>query len=169
MISPNDDILFFDDMILSSNCGEIMMSWEKPIMYKMADEICKNKGWILEVGFGMGISADRIQMNNPEKHVIVEINKQIFKKAEEWSIDKKNVILIEGDIVDLKFDLKQSKDKEIIYKDILFNIETSLNDLIKRDQENERFNLGETIDYKESIINLKKSLDEYKRVYKLRF
>lgn len=110
MISPNDDILFFDDMILSSNCGEIMMSWEKPIMYKMADEICKNKGWILEVGFGMGISADRIQMNNPEKHVIVEINKQIFKKAEEWSIDKKNVILIEGDIVDfikntdIKFD-----------------------------------------------------------------
>jgi hypothetical protein len=76
---------------------------------------------------------------------------------------------LEGDIVDLKFDLKQSKDKEIIYKDILFNIETSLNDLIKRDQENERFNLGETIDYKESIINLKKSLDEYKRVYKLRF
>lgn len=76
---------------------------------------------------------------------------------------------LEGDIVDLKFDLKQSKDKEIIYKDILFNIETSLNDLIKRDQENQRFNLGETIDYKESVLNLKKALDEYKRVYKLRF
>lgn len=110
MISHDDDVLFFDNMILLSNGTEIMMSWETPIMYKMADEVCKNKGYILEVGFGMGISANRIQMNNPEKHVIVEINKHIFKKAEEWSIDKKNVILIEGDIVDfikntdMKFD-----------------------------------------------------------------
>lgn len=85
-------------------------------------------------------------------------------------MDSENKIQeLEGDIVDLKFDLKQSKDKEIIYKDILFNIELSLNELIKRDQENERFNLGEVIDYKEAVINLKKSLDEYKRVYKLRF
>ena len=67
------------------------------------------------------------------------------------------------------FELKQSKDKELIYKDILFNIETSLSDLIKRDQENERFNLGETIDYKQALFNLKTSLDEYKRIYKLKF
>ena len=76
---------------------------------------------------------------------------------------------LEGDIVDLRFDLKKSKDKEIIYKDILFNIELSLNELFKREQENERFSLGENIDYKEAVVNLKKSLDEYKRVYKLIF
>jgi len=76
---------------------------------------------------------------------------------------------LEGDIVDLRFDLKKSKDKEIIYKDILFNIELSLNELFKREQENERFSLGENIDYKETVVNLKKSLDEYKRVYKLIF
>jgi hypothetical protein len=72
-------------------------------------------------------------------------------------------------ICDLSFELKQSKDKELIYKDILFNIETSLSDLIKREQENERFNLNETIDHKQALFNLKASLDEYKRIYKLRF
>jgi hypothetical protein len=72
-------------------------------------------------------------------------------------------------ICDLSIDLKKSKDKELIYKDILFNIESSLNDLIKRDQENDRFNLGESIDHKQAMLNLKASLDEYKRIYKLRF
>lgn len=82
----------------------------------------------------------------------------------EEEIDKLN-----EQICDLSFELKQSKDKELIYKDILFNIETSLGDLIKREQENERFNLGETIDHKQALLNLKSSLDEYKRIYKLRF
>lgn len=90
--------------------------------------------------------------------------KTIIKMNYEEEIDKLN-----EQICDLSFELKQSKDKELIYKDILFNIETSLSDLIKREQENERFNLGETIDHKQALLNLKSSLDEYKRIYKLRF
>ena len=70
-------------------------------------------------------------------------------------------------IIDLSFDLKKSKDKELIYKDILFNIETSLNDLIKKEQDNERFKFNDVIDYKEALFNLKKSLDQYKYLYKL--
>ena len=72
-------------------------------------------------------------------------------------------------IIDLSFDLKKSKDKELIYKDILFNIETSLNDLIKKEQDNERFKFNDVIDYKEALFNLKKSLDKYKYLYKLKF
>jgi hypothetical protein len=72
-------------------------------------------------------------------------------------------------IIDLSFDLKKSKDKELIYKDILFNIETSLNDLIKKEQDNERFKFNDVIDYKEALFNLKKSLDQYKYLYKLKF
>lgn len=75
---------------------------------------------------------------------------------------------LEGLIVDLKFDLKKSKDKELIYLDILSNIDNSLKVLFKREQENERFNLGDDVNYRECIKNLKSSLDEYKRVYKLR-
>lgn len=75
---------------------------------------------------------------------------------------------LEGLIVDLKFDLKKSKDKELIYLDILSNIDNSLKVLFKREQENERFNLGDDVNYRECILNLKSALDEYKRVYKLR-
>ena len=75
---------------------------------------------------------------------------------------------LESLIVDLKFDLKKSKDKEMIYLDILSNIDNSLKVLFKREQENERFNLGDDVNYRECIENLKSALDEYKRVYKLR-
>ena len=75
---------------------------------------------------------------------------------------------LEGEIVELKFQLQKSKDKEMIYLDILSNIDTSLKVLFKREQENERFNVGDEFDYREWIVNLKSSLDEYKRVYKLR-
>jgi hypothetical protein len=75
---------------------------------------------------------------------------------------------LESLIVDLKFDLKKSKDKELIYLDILSNIDYSLKVLFEREQENERFNLGDDINFRECVINLKSALDGYKRVYKLR-
>lgn len=83
--------------------------------------------------------------------------------------DEDKIQELEGEIVDLKFDLKKSKDKELIYLDILSNIDLSIKDLIKREKENERFNLGEVTDYKEAVVNLKNALDEYKRVYKIIF
>ena len=75
---------------------------------------------------------------------------------------------LESEIVDLRFDLKKAKDKEMIYLDILSNIDNSLRVLFKREQENERFNLGDNIDFRQSVVNLKEAMDEYKRVYKLR-
>ncbi len=75
---------------------------------------------------------------------------------------------LEGEIIELQYQLKKSKDKEMIYLDILSNIDNSLRILFKREQENERFNLGDDVNYRECIENLKSALDEYKRVYKLR-
>jgi|688.fasta_scaffold1411055_1 hypothetical protein len=72
-------------------------------------------------------------------------------------------------LYELQYQLKMSKDKELIYKDILSNIEGSLVELFQRETENERFNLGDEINFRESMVNLKSSLDEYKRLYKLRF
>jgi hypothetical protein len=69
---------------------------------------------------------------------------------------------LEGIIIDLKFDLKKSKDKELIYLDI------SLKVLFKREEENERFDLGDDVNYRECIVNLKNALDDYKEIYKLR-
>jgi hypothetical protein len=75
---------------------------------------------------------------------------------------------LEGIIIDLKFDLKKSKDKELIYLDILSNIDNSLKVLFKREEENERFDLGDDVNYRECIVNLKNALDDYKEIYKLR-
>ena len=72
-------------------------------------------------------------------------------------------------LYELQYQLKMSRDKELIYKDILSNIEGSLVELFQRETENERFNLGDEINFRESLVNLKSSLDEYKRLYKLKF
>ena len=72
-------------------------------------------------------------------------------------------------LYELQYQLKLSRDKELIYKDILSNIEGSLVELFQRETENERFNLDDEINFRESLVNLKSSLDEYKRLYKLRF
>jgi len=80
----------------------IMMDWEKPIMKAHADYICSNGGDILEIGFGMGISADYIQANNIKSHTIVECHPQVYNKAQEWAEDKPNVNIILGDWYDVR-------------------------------------------------------------------
>jgi len=76
---------------------------------------------------------------------------------------------LEDNLYELQYQLKMAKDKELIYKDILSNIEISIKELFQRETENERFNLGDEINFRESMVNLKNSLEEYKRLYKLRF
>ncbi len=74
---------------------------------------------------------------------------------------------LETEIIELKYQLKKSKDKEMIYLDILSNINSGLKTLFKREEENKRFNLGDDINYRENLINLQDSLDDYVRIYKL--
>jgi hypothetical protein len=76
---------------------------------------------------------------------------------------------LEDEIVELKFALKESRDTQLIYLDILTNINTSLKDLFERERENERFNFGDEVDYRECLVNLDKALKEYKRIYRITF
>lgn len=76
---------------------------------------------------------------------------------------------LEDEIVELRFALKKSRDKQLIYLDILTNINTSLKDLFERERENERFNFGDEVDYRECLVNLDKALKEYKRIYRITF
>ena len=94
-----DSILTFSDtkIVDSSTNGEVMMSWEAPIMEKCAEFICHNKGDVLEIGFGMGICADYIQAQGVNSHTIVEIHPQIIEKLKIWADGKSNVTIVEGD------------------------------------------------------------------------
>ena len=72
----------------------IMMNWEHPAMSASAAYITENGGDILEIGFGMGISAGYIQSHSVSSHTIIEPHPQMVEKAVEWSSGKSNVTII---------------------------------------------------------------------------
>ena len=76
------------------NGKEIMMSWEEPLMSASAEYVTQNGGDILEIGFGMGISADYIQSHNIDSHTIIENHPQVIEKLYKWADDKPNVKVI---------------------------------------------------------------------------
>lgn len=73
---------------------EVMMDWEDEIMSASAAYVCQNGGDILEIGFGMGISANYIQSHSITSHTICENHSQIIPLALEWAEDKPNVTII---------------------------------------------------------------------------
>ena len=72
----------------------IMMDWEPPAMSASAAYVTEGGGDILEIGFGMGISAGYIQSHSVSSHTIIEPHPQMVEKAVEWSNGKSNVTII---------------------------------------------------------------------------
>ena len=96
----SQDLTFTSDAILFSSSisdqTEVMMNWEDPLMSASAAYVTKNGGDILEIGFGMGISAGYIQSHSINSHTIVENHPQIITKAQAWASDKSNVNIVTG-------------------------------------------------------------------------
>jgi hypothetical protein len=63
----------------------VMEAWETPYMHALADKVSGPGGHMLEVGFGMAISATQVQ-SHPKvtKHTILEINEDVYNTALEW-------------------------------------------------------------------------------------
>ena len=87
------DILVGYDKKLKKYYHQIMMEWEIPYMKKCIQKL-NPFGDVLEVGFGMGYSANEIQKYNIISHTIIECDPVVFKKALEWSKNQKNKIKI---------------------------------------------------------------------------
>lgn len=68
----------FTDQTLQINGHPVMEDWETPYMKELADIATAKGGVILEVGFGMGISAGFVQSSPIEKHLIIEANHDVF-------------------------------------------------------------------------------------------
>jgi hypothetical protein len=77
----------------------VMHIGEKYLMQKLADLATKNGGHILEIGFGMHLSADAVQSNpNVLSHTIIEVHPDQYEKALEWSkLQNKETNIILGD------------------------------------------------------------------------
>jgi hypothetical protein len=100
------NLIFESDKITYVNSSnqtlEVMMDWEDTIMSASAAYVCENRGDILEIGFGMGISATYIQSHTINSHTIIENHPDIITKAQAWAADKSNVTIIEGSWFDIK-------------------------------------------------------------------
>lgn len=63
----------------------VMEDWETPYMKELADIACMNGGVVLELGYGMGISANFIQQHNIEEHIIMEANHDVVQNAKKFA------------------------------------------------------------------------------------
>jgi len=70
----------------------VMEKWEEPYMKELANIVTSNGGKILEVGFGLGISARYIQEHEIDEHIIIEGNADVFVKLEEFEQQAKHKV-----------------------------------------------------------------------------
>ena len=75
----------FDEHTLKIFNLPVMEDWETPYMEALAKISTSNGGIILELGFGMGISAEFIQKSLIRKHIIIEANHEVAEKAREFA------------------------------------------------------------------------------------
>ena len=96
----SSSLAFYDNKIVVEDSGshhngmEVMMDWEHPIMSASAAYVTENGGDILEIGFGMGISAGYIQSHSISSHTIIENHPQIIEKLKTWSSGKSNITIV---------------------------------------------------------------------------
>jgi len=63
---------------------QIMQDWQKPLMKELARAVTERQGDVLEIGFGMGLSAGYIQDTGARSHVVVEANEKVADAARRW-------------------------------------------------------------------------------------
>ncbi len=96
-------LTFESDKITINDLGdEVMMSWEDSLMSASAAYVTQNGGDILEIGFGMGISAGYMHSHSINSHTIVENHPEIIPKAVEWASNKSNVTIVSQSWYDVK-------------------------------------------------------------------
>ena len=75
----------------------VMHEWERPLIRKMVEDLkLTPDDRLLEIGFGMGISASILQEFGPASHTIVEPHPQVLVQAERWKGPRTNIQLHQG-------------------------------------------------------------------------
>lgn len=104
-VTITDGRIYYSDRPTSIVMDEV----SKDLMKTYSDLVCQNGGQVLDVGFGLGYSANFIY-ENVGNYTCIEINPQIYQTALEWAKDKPNVNIIHGNWVDIIPTLTQKFD-----------------------------------------------------------
>jgi len=77
---------------------EIMEDWQRPLMKAMSQIAGESGGDVLEVGFGLGVSATFIQRLGVRSHTIIECNDSVVEWLREWQRDypDRDIRLVHG-------------------------------------------------------------------------
>tara|TARA_R100000664_G_C2726973_1_gene118632 strand:+ start:464 stop:1018 length:555 start_codon:yes stop_codon:yes gene_type:complete len=104
----SSSLSFQSDKITITETGEeVMMSWEDSLMSASAAYVTQNGGDILEIGFGMGISAGYMHSHSISSHTIIENHPEIIPKAVQWASNKSNVTIISQSWYDVRNSIGQ--------------------------------------------------------------
>lgn len=81
------------DKLLDTADDAVMMQWEAPLMEAHAKRLCASGGFVMNIGFGMGIVDRAIQAHKPARHTIVEAHPMVHAKMmrDGWG-DTPNVV-----------------------------------------------------------------------------
>lgn len=75
---------YYDGSQLIIQGQQVMQDWEHPLMKAMAQVVTESHGDVLELGFGMGISATYIQEFGVRSYTVVEANNTVAEHFEKW-------------------------------------------------------------------------------------
>ncbi|CAM9858431.1 unnamed protein product, partial [Scytosiphon promiscuus] len=74
-----------------------MMEWERPYMRRLVDALgITEESNVLEIGFGCGYSADRIQELSPRSHTVVEPDPVVLERLRGWAHGRPGVVVVKG-------------------------------------------------------------------------
>jgi guanidinoacetate N-methyltransferase len=79
----SSDIVYRDEQLLIDG-REVMQAWEEPVMRAMARNITAEHGDVLEIGYGLGISARRILEFGCRSYTVLEPHPIVIERARRW-------------------------------------------------------------------------------------
>ncbi|KAL1530626.1 hypothetical protein AB1Y20_001526 [Prymnesium parvum] len=75
-----------EEELLDAHGTQVMMPWERPYMVRCVDALeIDSSSAVLEVGFGCGYSAERIQRYHPRVHCIIECADVVLERLRPWA------------------------------------------------------------------------------------
>lgn len=83
------------------NNGIVMDKIAKDLTRQYCEIVAESKGDILDVGFGLGFSANFFYELGVQSYTCIEIDEQIYRNALEWAKDKPNVTILKGDWINI--------------------------------------------------------------------